>query len=149
MEHHDHPRIIHLGPKAQVIVRPFLKADPDAILFSPRDAEAERSAARRAARQSPMTPSQAKRKPKRGRKRAPGKQYTTETYRQSIKRACDTAEVERFSPNQLRHSAGTRIRHEYDLETARAVLGHSSAVVTEIYAEMDSARAARVMADSG
>jgi integrase len=149
MEHRDRPRVIFLGPKAQDVVRPFLKADPDAYVFSPKEAEAERNAAKRAGRTSPMTPSQARRRPKRNRKRAPGNRYTPTTYRKCVTRACETENVDPFTPNQLRHSAATRIRKEYDLETARAVLGQASAVVTEIYAEIDHTRASRVAAESG
>ena len=42
-EHHGHERIIYLGDHAQEIVRPFLKLDPAAYLFSPADADAELS----------------------------------------------------------------------------------------------------------
>lgn len=40
-EHHDHERIIDLGPRAQAVIRPFLKSDVYAFLFSPRDAIVE------------------------------------------------------------------------------------------------------------
>lgn len=43
----------------------------------------------------------------------------------------------RWHPNQLHHSAATRLRREFGLDVARAVLGHSSPVVTEAYAELD------------
>jgi integrase len=36
-EHHGRGRTIFIGPKAQAVIRPFLKADPQAYLFSPRD----------------------------------------------------------------------------------------------------------------
>jgi integrase len=39
-EHHEIGREIYLGPLAQAILRPFLKADRMAYLFSPRDADA-------------------------------------------------------------------------------------------------------------
>lgn len=65
-EHHKNDyrgqeRVVFLGPKAQEIVREFLKPDPDAILFSPADADEERQTARRQARRTPLTPSQAAR----------------------------------------------------------------------------------------
>jgi len=40
---HDHERNIYLGPKAQAILRPFLRPDLEAYLFSPTDAEADRN----------------------------------------------------------------------------------------------------------
>jgi integrase len=49
----------------------------------------------------------------------------------------------------LRHSAATRLRREYGLDVARVILGHSSPVVTEIYAEVDREKALKVMAEAG
>ena len=43
-EHHGFQRRIVLGPRAQAIVQPFLKSDPGAYLFSPREAQASRHA---------------------------------------------------------------------------------------------------------
>jgi integrase len=51
----------------------------------------------------------------------------------------------RWHPHRLRHSAATRLRREFGLDVARAVLGHSSPVVTEIYAEMNGAKVAEAM----
>jgi len=39
--------------------------------------------------------------------------------------------------HRLRHSAATIIASEFDLDTARAVLGHKSLQVTKIYAKED------------
>jgi integrase len=39
--HHGHQRIVYLGPKAQEIVKPFLKTDLEQYLFSPAEAEVE------------------------------------------------------------------------------------------------------------
>lgn len=55
----------------------------------------------------------------------------------------------RWSPNQLRHTAATKIRDEYGLEAAQVVLGHSSADTTQIYAERDLTLAAKVAQDLG
>ena len=38
----DHDRLVPLGPKAQAIIRPFLKLSTTAYLFSPTGAEAGR-----------------------------------------------------------------------------------------------------------
>jgi site-specific recombinase XerC len=48
----------------------------------------------------------------------------------------------RWHPNRLRHSAATRIRHQFGLEASQAVLGHSEIGTTQIYAEknLDAAR---------
>ena len=45
-----------------------------------------------------------------------------------------------WHPHQLRHAAATRIRRQYGLEAARAVLGHKSLAITEVYAEQDTAK---------
>jgi len=55
----------------------------------------------------------------------------------------------RWSPNQLRHNAATYLRKRFGIEAARVVLGHNSAAVTEVYAEVDLAKAADIMAKVG
>jgi hypothetical protein len=40
--HHGHRREIYLGPKAQEVVKPLLKPDLQAYLFSAQDADAAR-----------------------------------------------------------------------------------------------------------
>ena len=51
-EHHGKTREIWIGPRAQDILTPFLKLDPNAYLFSPKDAEAHRKAKMAATRKS-------------------------------------------------------------------------------------------------
>ena len=148
-EHHGIERHIPIGPRAQEVLRPWLRLDTEASLFSPKEAEAARNAEKRRNRRSPMTPSQAKRKPRKNRKRPTGDAYTADSYRRAITHACDQAGVDRWSPNQLRHSAATRIRKEEGLEAARVVLGHQSAAVTEIYAELDKRSAETIMGRLG
>ncbi|MEX2217049.1 MAG: site-specific integrase [Phycisphaeraceae bacterium] len=55
----------------------------------------------------------------------------------------------RWHPHQLRHNAATYLRKQFGVEAARVVLGHRSAAVTEIYAEMDKAKAAKIMEQVG
>jgi len=43
----------------------------------------------------------------------------------------------RWHPHQLRHNAATGLRKEFGIETARIILGHRSAAITEVYAEKD------------
>jgi len=76
-EHHGHA--IYLGPKAQELVRPFLKADLTAYLFDPRDAVKAHNEKRRRERKTPMTPSQAGRRPKLRPRRTPKDHYTSES----------------------------------------------------------------------
>ena len=61
-----------MGPKAQQVLRPWLKDDPTAYLFSPAEAVAIRYAERRRDRKTKVQPSQAARKKKARPKRAPG-----------------------------------------------------------------------------
>ena len=82
-----------------------------------------------------------------------------DSYRQTIERAIAKANqriqagggvaIPHWHPNQLRHNAATRLRREFGLDAARAVLGHSSPVVTEVYAELDAAKAAEAMEKIG
>jgi len=43
----------------------------------------------------------------------------------------------RWSPNQLRHTAGTEVRRQFGIEASRVTLGHSKISTTEIYSERD------------
>ncbi|HVX85299.1 MAG TPA: site-specific integrase [Phycisphaerae bacterium] len=54
-----------------------------------------------------------------------------------------------WHPHQLRHNAATEIRARYGIETARIILGHRSAAITEVYAERDLRAAERVMEEVG
>jgi len=50
-----------------------------------------------------------------------------------------------WHPHQLRHNAATFLRKEFGIETARIILGHRSAVITEVYAEQDQQKALEVI----
>jgi integrase len=149
--HHDHVREIRIGPKAQAIVTPFLKlALPDAPIFSPAEAEAQRRAKLTAARKTPITYGNSTgtnrvAKPR----RVPQDRYTVDSYRRAIARACEKAGLASWHPHQVRHTAATELRKQYGLDAARVVLGHRSAAITETYAEMDAEKATRVMAEVG
>ena len=54
-----------------------------------------------------------------------------------------------WHPNQLRHNAATRIRGAYGIEAARIILGHSSAVTSEIYAEIDKEKVRKIIGKIG
>jgi integrase len=100
-------------------------------------------------RKTPLTPSQRVRGRRRKPRKEPGDHYTTESYRRAIAYGCKWAGVPKWHPNQLRHNAATRLRKEFGLDVARAVLGHSSPAVTEVYAELDGAKAAEAMEQVG
>ncbi len=52
----------------------------------------------------------------------------------------------RWHPHQLRHNAATLVRQVMGLDAARALLGHGSMSVAEIYAEMDEKKAMQAAA---
>lgn len=148
-EHHDRTRKVPLGPRAQDVLRPWMRIDLEGYLFSPARVTERRNAERRANRKTPMTPSQRKRQRKRRPRKTPGEHYTTPSYGRAIAALCKKAKVPNWSPNRLRHNAATYLRKQFGLEAARTVLGHASSVVTEVYAEMDLAKAAQIMAKVG
>jgi integrase len=165
-QHHGRHRVIFLGPKAQDVLRPYLLREKTDYCFAPAESEQKRHARQREDRKSPMTPSQAKRRPKRHPKRLPGNRYATASYRRAITRAVDLANrqikkeaakmgidhpalLPNWHPNQLRHSVGTEVRKQFGLEATQVVLGHASANVSEIYAERDMTLAAEIMRKIG
>jgi integrase len=167
-EHHDITRVVVLGPRAQAILAPFLLREPEAYCFSPQEALAEVRQQQRQTRKTPVQPSQRDRR-KRHPRRQPGEHYSTDTYGNAIERAilainkarlcetckargakepceaCRAQQVPYWSTNQLRHAKATEIRREAGLDAARAVLGHRSPQITEVYAEVDVGKAAEVM----
>lgn len=191
--HHGHERVLHLGPKAQDIVKPFLSGRRlDQPLFSPREAEDERRDIRTLNRKTPLSCGNRRGTNRRDCPKVKARRtYDVASYRRAIARGCEQAfppptELDRirvpgakgtrwetrcewrerlgalnwsrlrewrkensWHPHQLRHTAATHIRREHGLDAARAVLGHRSPVVTEIYAELDHAKAAEIMADVG
>lgn len=146
--HRGRVRTIAIGPKARAVLAEFPTDDPAAYIFSPARMTAERHAALRAARKTPVQPSQVRRA-KRQPKKRPGDRYTTRSYGAAVVTACEKAGVDPWHPNQLRHSRGTEVRKVYGLEAAQVVLGHAQAKVTEVYAESDAALAVRVALETG
>ena len=180
-------------------MRPYLRLDTQAYLFSPAEAERERREAKHAQRVQGGTPLSCGNTPgsnrRRWPKREPGDRYTVASYRRAIARACDDVfppppelarqkvpavgrkknstrwetvgewkarlgperwaelkqwrEEHRWHPHQLRHNAATRLRKQYGLEAARVILGHKSAAVAEVYAEIDQAKARQIMGEVG
>ncbi len=71
--------------------------------------------------------------------------YTLTGYSSSIEKACKAAQVPKWSPGRLRHSAATAINAMFgDIDASRVVLGHSEKSTTEIYAERDLQKAAEI-----
>ncbi len=151
-EHHGKSRSVYIGPKAQAVLLPYLEdRSPESYIFSPKEAAEERSKTLREARRSKITPSQKEREKqakRRGRNNL-GDRYTPDSFRRAITRACKMAGVDEWSPHQLRHSAATEFRKKFGLEASQVLLGHSSANITEIYAETDKDRAVSAIKEAG
>ena len=169
--HHGHTRAIFIGPKARDILRQFLKPlNPQAFIFSPKEADTERRQKRQAAR---VTPLRFGNRPGTNRKvkprRTPGEKYNVMAYRHAVTRACDLAFLppeeflddekqaelktwrtqHRWHPHQLRHSAATDIRKHFGIEAAQTVLGHATLTATQIYAEKNVDAAKKIASALG
>jgi len=178
-EHHNHRRIICIGPKAQAVLLPYLLRDAESHCFQPADSEKQR---RREVHAKRTTPLSCGNRPGTNRKRrcerAPGVRYSNDSYRRAISRACivafmpvelrrgpkdETADQRQarrtaaakwraenvWFPHQLRHTAATDIRKRFGLESAQATLGHTRLEVTQIYAEKNQDLAERVAREVG
>jgi integrase len=167
--HKGKVRIVHLGKRAQAVIREFLKPDLQAHLFDPREARAEFVAAKYRAGSKVA---------RRGR-RFPKEHFSVEAYETAIRRGCEHAfgmpdhlrkidkklsaekreELKRqaaewrkqwcWHPHQLRHSAATMLRKEFGIELARLALGHSTLAMTEVYAQPDFEKVKAAMAVVG
>ncbi len=116
--HLGRQRVIYFGPQARTVLGEWLKEfPPESVIFSQK-------------RRVPTDP--------------PGPKFDKDTYRQSIQRYCRRHKIPLWSPNQLRHLHGTRVRQQFGLEGAQVVLGHSRADTTQIYAERDLGLAAKI-----
>jgi len=128
--HKGKDRHIAIGPRGQQILQPFLfKLDADAYVFS------------------------------RGSASGSNHHYTPHSYGRIVRRAADRADawakagkiidnkkriVLRWHVHQLRHTYATQARKIGGLEAAQVALGHSTAKITEVYAERDAALAAKI-----
>ena len=144
-EHHGKGRTIYLGPRAQEVVKPWLRTDLTAYLFSPKEAMAEFRAGQRRDRKTPLYPSVLARPRVAKPKRQLRDHYSVRSYQHAVGYGCRRADVPAWHPHQLRHNAATRLRKEFGLDAARAILGHSSHTTAEIYAELDREQAASIM----
>lgn len=121
-EHQGKERPIFIGPRAQSVLMKYLLRPEDSYCFSPQEAPKARCNALH--------------------------KYTKDSYGRAVRRACKRAGV-MWSPNQLRHAVGTNVREQFGLEAAQVVLGHSSADITQVYAERNAKLAREVAAKIG
>jgi hypothetical protein len=154
--HHGHERVVALGPKCQEIIRRYLTMNTQEYLFTPAKNMAERKLTLRANRKSKVQPSQTDRRKHRPRKK-PGNVYTVTAWNRSLsdaikRRNADKPEAEHtphWHLHQLRHLRALELKREFGLDVARAVLGHRSPVVSEMYAGLDLGAAAAAMQKIG
>lgn len=148
--HRGHKRAIVFGPKAQEVLRPLLEGRaPDAFVFSPAEAVAAAIAEKVAKSNTHRPVNGTKPGPKRKRKRPPGAKYRTMAYATRIRLTCDRHGIPRWHPHRLRHTAETLFEGAFDLDTARAALGHRDARMTIRYGKQDLAKAAAAAAKIG
>lgn len=115
-----HGRHILLGPQAQAILAPFL------LMCLSDDGHVFR--------------------PTRGNPKG----YTDEAVNRAIERACERAGVAQWRCYDLRHARATFVKQSCGIETAKTILGHRSATMTERYGELhDVDAAARAMKSCG
>ena len=130
-EHLGYKRLIALRPKAQAIALYFMKSRKSIndYLFKPIEATWERYGSEKRQENRPGI--------------SYHEHYTSNSYRTALQRGikrsrkADESDMPDFTPHQLRHTAATKIRKLFGLDASRAVLGHSTTDVTEIYAELD------------
>jgi integrase len=126
-----HGRVVLVGPKAQAVLRPYLKRRPESHCFSPFESERERLqylGRREVAARLAMCK----------------EHYSVSSLRCAIKRACKRAKVPVWTAMQLRHTAATEAREAFGLDAAQARLGHRTAHITQVYASLSEKRAAEV-----
>ncbi|MEO2046449.1 MAG: site-specific integrase, partial [Pirellulales bacterium] len=141
--HHGHNRTIAIGPRAQGVLLRYLARAADSHCFQPKDSESKRLAEREAMRVTPLSCGNRRGTNCNGTAKA-GSFYLVRSYSRAVERAAARAGVEHWTPQRLRHTKATDIRREFGLDSAQAVLGHRGAKVSEIYAELDQAKAAEV-----
>jgi integrase len=104
-EHHGKRREIILGPKAQAVLKPWLRTEPSDYLFRPREAMAEFRAEQRRNQTTPLYPSVLARPRKADPKQRPGACYSTRSYYHAVSSACERAGVPTWHPHLLRHTS--------------------------------------------
>jgi integrase len=120
----------------------YLDREPDAAIFSPRDAVGIRRGRRQNAGHD------AKPRPKKGKRRV-GEFYTKDSFRKAVERACNAAGVQRWHPHQVRHTKGTEVRERYGLDGAQVILGHARVSTTQVYARVNEQLGEKIAAEIG
>jgi integrase len=141
-------RVLHFGKQAQVWMGPYLLQPPDSIIFSPKQAVKERAAACKVHRREKQKPNKKKTA------RTLNDYYGSRELGRAVERAIEACNEKRkeegrepiphWTPYMMRHSAASRVREQFGLDGAQALLGHSSVGITEVYAHLDNKKAAEI-----
>lgn len=158
--HRKQSRVICLGPRAQAVLTPWLKADTEAYIFQPCEAVSALAQSRKKphrndeqrARSAAFKRRTAEvvRKAKTGRSkpvnsRTAGEVYDHRRISNAVRRACLKYGIEPWTPYQMRHAMATRVEETIDFDTARKVLGKKSVADTARYVHADERAAAEAM----
>ncbi len=140
-------KIILMGAQAQAVLAPFLQqcGSPADYVFSPQRVvahinKAKRGSGRYIKRNYIPTPRPIGRATK---------HYTDESYRRAVIRACDRAGIERWTPNQLRHTRATEVANRFGVDAASLMLRHKNIETTLIYAERNEKKYRDVVTQTG
>lgn len=150
LDHAAKVRHVYIGPRAWAIIAARLPDHPDAYVFRPRDAREEARAT--LTRSTPAWPSHSSKARHVARGRGPLKirdRYSTDSYRQAIKRACLRAGVPVWTPNQLRHNAASYIAEHESVQVAQILLGHADMATTMIYVKVAERQAINAVLKHG
>ncbi len=122
-QHRELDRIIHLGPQAQEVVKPFLRPNVEEYLFSPKAYVEELRARRAAQRKTKRTPSEKNRKRKANPKRQPAERYNRRSYRSAASGVRAARRWLGFWPRSRRQSLATLPHPLRRARTPRALNG--------------------------
>jgi integrase len=142
-------RIISIGPRGQEILKPYLLRPQNALCFSPAESEKQRRILLTLRRKTKLScGNRVGTNRKDNPLRQPGDRYDSCSYAKAVKAAINACrrdiekkggnpdiEMPKWTPYQMRHTAGTKTRKVFNYETAGALLGHTNLSATAIYAE--------------
>jgi len=133
-------KYVAIGPKAQKVLAKYLFRKPSEYCFKPAESAQQSQERKHEKRKTPASY---------GNRRGTNNQGTqifndrfdTNSFRRAVQRACTKAGIDKWYPHQLRHTAATEISAKFDIDAARAVLGHTTLKQTEEYVERDFGQA--------
>lgn len=144
-EWRGHALIKAIPKSVQPLIDEWLPESPDGYFFRPAEAKAwaRNKAQAGRERKTPRYPSEARRLAREKAKRQSQSSrtqpyYNTDSYRQALDHGFENARqagvaIDRFTPNQLRHSSISYIAELLGDSAAQRFAGHENAKTTEIY----------------